>query len=230
MLERIKNKHDNIELDNLNNILLIISLIFIFISLIFVKNIFVIILIFIFIYELSSHVTNNKYVTFLSNFLGIFLLSYILIYFLELSLFKFDIKKVIINFIKVILFTNYFLIVFLNIKIKKVKILKSKNKNKKKYTFKELRKEKIKYFQETTKTVVDNYIKKNDISKKSDYYKVLNSNINNKAKNDLEEYVWINYLRFYKNRKYNRKNIFDRMNFIFILIHVIILLLAIFVR
>ena len=52
----------------------------------------------------------------------------------------------------------------------------------------------------------------------------------NKVKNDLEDYVCLNYLRFYKNKKYNKKNIFDSLNIVFISIHVIILLLSIFVR
>lgn len=230
MFLKIKKKHDSIELTDLNNILLVISLVLLIISLLYATNVLILVLIFIFIYELSSHLTENKYIRFLSNFLGILLFGYLSMYFLDLSFINFDIKNVFRIVIKILLLINYFLIVFVDIKRKKLKIIKGRKGKKKKYTFKELRGEKIDYFKTENIKTFDTYTKNNNINLRSDYYKLLKDNLDNKTANDLEEYVWLNYLRFYKNKKYNRRNVFDKMNFVFILIHVIILLLAIFVR
>ena len=230
MLKKLKKKHDSIELEDLNNILLVISLIIFLGSLILVKNVLILTIIFVFIYELSSHLTNNKYINFLSNFLGIILLAYLLMNFLDLSFLNFDILKILNLVIKVLMLINYFLVIFIDIKRKKLKIVKSKKRSIKKYTFKELRSKKINEFKNNNLKVIDEYKRVNEINKTSDYYKVIKNNLDNKTNNDLEEYVWVNYLWFYKNKRYNKRNIFDKMNFVFMIIHVIILLLAIFVR
>ena len=80
-------------------------------------------------------------------------------------------------------------------------------------------------FKEKENKEIDNYIKNNNINLLSDYYKVLKDNIDEKSKNELEEYVWINYLRFYKNRRFVKKEVFDYVDIIYIGIHVIMLLL-----
>lgn len=230
MLSKIKKIHNSINLIDLNNILLCISLITIAISLIKVSNLIVIALIFLFIYEIAIHLKDNKFIQFLTDVLGILVLSYSLIYFIDISFISIDIKTGFLLVVKVLTFISYFLIVFQVIKNKDLKIIKGNKRNIKKYTFKELRSSKINSFRADNVKIINNYINDNEIDLESDYYKLLNDNINNKSKNDLEEYVWINYLRFYKNKKYNKTNIFDKFNFIFILIHVIILLLAIFVK
>lgn len=229
MYQRLKKKHDSINLSDLNNILLIISIISLLISLICTNNLIIFILIFIFTYELASHIKNNKYVRFLSNFLGIILLGYTLIK-LSNTILNSNIINIINLVIKIILFLDYFLIILVIIKDKKLKLLKKSNRNIKKYTFKELRSKKYNQFREDNLKEIDLYLEENLISKDSDYYKVIENNIDNKTKIDLEEYVWMNYLRFYKNKRYNKTNVFDKLNFVFIIIHVIILLLAIFVR
>ena len=230
MFLKLKKKHDAIDVSDLNNLILVISLIPLIISLYITNNIFIIILICLFVYELSTHFKSNKYIRFLSNFLGIIVLGYLFMKFLDLSFINFDIKNIYLWFIKIVVLIDYFLIVFINIKRKKLKIIKNKKRILKKYTFKELRKEKRDYFKKENILLTNEYIKNNDIKENSDYYKVIKDNLDNKTSYDLEEYIWINYLRFYKNKRFNKRNVFDKMNFVFILIHVIILLLAIFIR
>ena len=230
MLSKIKKIHNSINLIDLNNILLCISLITIAISLIKVSNLVIVILVFLFIYGIAIHLNDNKIIRFLTDVLGILVLSYFLIYFIDTSFVSVDIKNGFLFVIKVLSFISYFFITFHVIKNKNLKVIKGKKINIKNYTFKELRSSKINGFRSDNIKIINNYINDNEIDLDSDYYKVINDNLNNKSKNDLEEYVWINYLRFYKNKKYNKTNIFDKFNFIFILIHVIILLLAIFVK
>jgi len=230
MYQKLKKKHDLLNLCDLNNVLLIISIISLLISLICTNNLIIFILIFLFIYELSSHIKNNKYTRFLSNVIGIILFGYTLITISGINFLNNHAINIVNLIIKIVLFIDYLLIILVSIKEKKLKILRKNSRNIKKYTFKELRNKKYNLFKENNLKEIDLYLEDNLIDKSSDYYKVIEDNIDNKTKNDLEEYVWINYLRFYKNRRYNKRNIFDKMNFVFIIIHVIILLLAIFVR
>jgi len=230
MYQRLKKKHDLISLSDLNNVLLIISIFSLLITLICTNNLIIFILIFIFIYELSSHIKNNKYTRFLSNVIGIILFGYTLITISGINFLNNHAINIVNLIIKIVLFIDYLLIILVSIKEKKLKILRKNSRNIKKYTFKELRNKKYNLFKENNLKEIDLYLEDNLIDKSSDYYKVIEDNIDNKTKNDLEEYVWMNYLRFYKNKRYNKTNIFDKLNFVFIIIHVIILLLAIFVR
>lgn len=227
MFAKLKKKHDSFNLLDFNNTILILSLFLLGISLIITSHIFLIILIYLLIFELNSHIT-NKYLNFLTDILAIILLGFVLIYLLNLSFLTFDIKGKLMIVIKGLLFLDYFFIVCHSIQNKKLKIIKGK-KRAKKYTFKELRDSKIGEFKVKNLKIITSYLEKNNILEDSDYYKVIYDNFENKARNDLEEYVWMNYLRFYKNKKYN-KLMFDKINFVFILIHVIIFLLAIIVR
>lgn len=227
MFFKLKKIHDKFNVSDLNNLLLVISLIPLIISLYITNNIFVIIMICCLVYLLSTNLKNNKYIRFLSNFLGIFILGYLFLKYLDLSFINFDIKNIYLLFIKILLLIDYLLIVFISIKNKKLKIIKNKQRKLKKYTFKDLRKEKREIFKKENILMINEYIKNNNIKEKSDYYKVINDNLENKISYNLEEYVWINYLRFYKNKRFNKRNIFDKMNFVFLVIHVIILLLAI---
>ena len=131
--------------------------------------------------------------------------------------------------VKIFFFVDYFLIILLTIKDKKYKIMKLQKRRLKKYTFKELRERKIDDFKRINQEIVNEYLKTYNILKDSDYYKVINDNYLNKTKEDLEEYVWINYLRFYKNKKYQKVRL-DKTNFLFLGIHGIILLLVLLVR
>lgn len=227
MYQKLKKKHDSFDLKDLNNLLLIMSLVMIIISLIFTNNLIILILIFLYIYELSSHV-KNKYVNFLSNVLGIILFAYTLITISNISFLGIVFKNIINFIIKLILFIDYLLIIVIKIKEKNIKIIK--NRRRKSYSFKELRDKKFNFFLNNNSKFINNYVKENRIDEYSDYYKVITDNLNNKSKNDLEEYVWINYLRFYKNKRYNKRNVFDKLNLVFIVINVIILLLSVLTR
>jgi len=230
MYQKLKKRHDDIDLNDLNNLLLIISLISLNIFLINKNNFLILLLILVFIYEISSHLMDNKYIRFLSNFIVIIHFAYLLMRSLNLKILFFNMIEPFQIFIKFGIFITYSLIVFICIKRKKLKIIKGEKRKIKKYKFKEIIAKKIDEFKNNNLKMIDNYIKEEKITKSSDYYKVIENNLNDKSKNDLEEYVWVNYLRFYKNRRYNKRNVFDKLNFIFITIHVIILLLAIFVR
>ena len=227
MFWKLKTKHEAINLNDLNNLLLIISLITLGISLFCTRNIYVIILIFLFIYEIYYHHEKNKYTRFLTSILPIIIFACFLMRYLNLSFFKFDILNVVKIFINILIFLDYFLIVFKEIKSKELKYIKRGNR---KRTFNDLRIKKINSFKNANIDCIADYQKEHNIDITSDYYKVIKENLNDKIKTDLEEYVWLNYLRFYKNKKYNKSNIFDTLNIVFILIHVIILLLSILVR
>ena len=58
---------------------------------------------------------------------------------------------------------------------------------------------------------------------------MLNNSIDEKSKDELEEFVWLNYLRFYKNRRYFKRQLFEFENIIYVLVHIVIVLL-IYVR
>ncbi len=227
MYSIIKKKHDSIKLTDLNNIIVVISLIPFIFNLCYTNNIFVIIIMSVFIYELSSHLNNNKIIRFLSNVLIVLILGYYALQFVNLLTLTVIVNKILLIIIKILLLIIYLLIVFINIKSKNIKLVKNKKSNIKNYTFKELRNKKRDYFKKETIDLINNYKNNNNISSNSDYYKVLENNIDSKTSYDLEEYIWVNYLRFYKNKSICKKNIFDKINIIFILIHIVIFILAI---
>jgi len=227
MFVKLKKKYNDFNLSNLNNMLLVLSLIVFIISLVLVKNNFIFILIYLFVY-LTKKKLKNKTIRFISDISGIILVCLILISYLELSIFSLDIKYLIRLVLKVLLGLDYFFIIISIIKNKKIKYVKGRKS--KKYTFKELRSKKFGMFKAKTQEEFNKYIKNENINIDSDYYQVIQNNLENKSKNDLEEYVWLNYLRFYKNKRFNKRNVFDRSNLLFLVIHIIILLLTIFVR
>ena len=220
-------KHETIELSDLNICLLIVSLIMLAISLILTRNIYLMIVIYLFIYEVYYHQKKDKYISFLTSILPISLFACFLMRYIDLSFVKFDVLNIIKVIINIFMFVDYFLIIFKEIKAKNLKYIKRGNR---KRTFNDLRRNKIKDFKIANLENIKVYQEEHSIDIKSDYYKVLTDNFSNKVKNDLEDYVHLNYLRFYKNKKYNKKNIFDSLNIAFISVHVIILLLSIFVR
>lgn len=229
MLKKIKKKYDSFLMTDLNNLLLIFTLLLFLISLFFLKNIYVYFFIYIFLFDLTRHIKKNKYILPFNGIIGIFLIAFLFFNLLNLSFLSLDIKKIMEIIVKIFFFVDYFLIILLTIKDKKYKIMKLQKRRLKKYTFKELRERKIDDFKRINQEIVNEYLKTYNILKDSDYYKVINDNYLNKTKEDLEEYVWINYLRFYKNKKYQKVRL-DKTNFLFLGIHGIILLLVLLVR
>ena len=229
MLKKIKKKYDSFLMTDLNNLLLIFTLLLFLISLFFLKNIYVYFFIYIFLFDLTRHIKKNKYILPFNWIIGIFLIAFLFFNLLNLSFLSLDIKKIMEIIVKIFFFVDYFLIILLTIKDKKYKIMKLQKRRLKKYTFKELRERKIDDFKRINQEIINEYLKTYNILKDSDYYKVINDNYLNKTKEDLEEYVWINYLRFYKNKKYQKVSL-DKTNFLFLGIHGIILLLVLLVR
>ena len=223
MLKKIKKKYDSFLMTDLNNLLLIFTLLLFLISLFFLKNIYVYFFIYIFLFDLTRHIKKNKYILPFNGIIGIFLIAFLFFNLLNLSFLSLDIKKIMEIIVKIFFFVDYFLIILLTIKDKKYKIMKLQKRRLKKYTFKELRERKIDDFKRINQEIINEYLKTYNILKDSDYYKVINDNYLNKTKEDLEEYVWINYLRFYKNKKYQKASL-DKTNFLFLGIHGIILL------
>ena len=229
MLKKIKKKYDSFLMTDLNNLLLIFTLLLFLISLFFLKNIYVYFFIYIFLFDLTRHIKKNKYILPFNGIIGIFLIAFLFFNLLNLSFLSLDIKKIMEIIVKIFFFVDYFLIILLTIKDKKYKIMKLQKRRLKKYTFKELRERKIDDFKKINQEIINEYLKTYNILKDSDYYKVINDNYLNKTKEDLEKYVWINYLRFYKNKKYQKASL-DKTNFLFLGIHGIILLLVLLVR
>ncbi len=229
MLQKLKTKYQKIDFSNLENVIIIICFLFFIISLLFVRNIILIILIELFLYFLASFF-KTKEISFINNFLPILILGYFLFHFINFNFIEFNVLKLLLIIIKILFFINYLLVFIELFKKRKIKLLKTFHKRFKYYSFKELRSRNIEKFRKINSKMANKYIKENAIEYQSDYYKVIDSNIENKSKVDLEEYVWINYLRFYKNKKYHILHSFNQFNFVFLLIHVIILILSIFVR
>ena len=220
-------KLKEIDLKDLNNFLLILSLIIFLISLYFLNNIFLIIIVYGLLYYLYKRKERKRYLSLIIGILAIFVVACFLLQYIDLSFFKFDFLNLLKVFIKIWIYIVYFIIVVESIKDKNIKYVKGRKRTR---TFNELRIKNIQRYKEDNLNLINKYQIENNINLDSDYYKVIKDNYKNKVKDDLEEYVIINYLRFYKNKKENKKNIFDALNATFILIHVIILLLAIFVR
>ena len=222
MFKKIKKIHDNITLTNLNSITLLITFILLSITLLIVKNIYLLILIYILIYELYYH-SKNKSIQFMTDISGILLLGFI---FINLNLNIIDIKNILLILIKISFFLSYLLIIIKEIKNKKIKFFKLKHGN---YTFKELRKKKIGKFREIYLNEINKYLDENKINEESDLQVLIKDNLDNLANNKLEEYVYLNYLRFYKNQV-NIKFKLNYINLLYLLIHVIILILSLLAR
>ena len=215
-----------INVDNLNIIILIISTFFYLTSILVTRNILIIFILFLINFLLFINMKRNKYITFLNAILPVIIISYILLSFISINL-PFDYLKFYRVIVKTILIIDYIILVINIIKKRNIKYIKG---SKRKHTLNELRKNNINKFQKENLDYINKYIIDNDISLKSDYYKVIMKNIKLKTINDLEEYVVLNYLRFYKNKKYNPRNVFDKLNLVFLGIHVIILVLVFLLR
>lgn len=224
MFKKLKIKHDKLKLSDLNNTLLLLTIIFLIISSYFLNNIWLAIIIYLFIYDLYIH-SKNKITSFLTYISGILLIAFLFLNLTNLNILQFNFNKYLFLTLKILLVLDYIIIILKEIKNKKIKYLKGK---KKKYTFKELRKRKIDSLKKRNKVLIDNYLEEENINLKSNYAKLINDNLDYLTKNDLENYIQIEYLRFYKNKNNNKS--FDRFGVFFLLIHVIILLLCLLVR
>ena len=201
MLDKIRDKIDEFDVYELNNIIVIISFLLFITSLIFVKNVYMIIFMYLFLLYLSRLYEKNI-IKFICSILPIIIFGYFLIHFIHFTFIKDETFITFRFIIKILLGFNYLAILYYYFKTKKVKLIKLLKKRSHKYTFKELRKKNIDACREKTNNYIDDYLNTNNIQLDSDYFKVIEDNIDNKINEDLEEFVWINYLRFYKNRRY----------------------------
>ena len=220
MFNNLKNKFNNLNMFDINNIVIIICLILFVISLIFGNNIYMFVVMY-FLILFISYRFNNKILLFLKSILLLLIIGSIIISFFSLSFIKIDIISIIYILIKICLGLSYIILIYLFLKKKKINILKKYIKRFKFYSFKELRKRNYNNLLNNNKDNVEKYIEKNNINRSSDYYKVIEDNIEDKSKNELEEFVWINYLRFYKNQRFNASSIISMYNISFLLIHII---------
>lgn len=229
MLDKLRDKIDEFDIYELNNYTLIISFLLFIIGIIFVKNVYVIILIYLLMLYLSRLFEKNI-IKFICSLLPIIILGYFLIHFIHFTFIKDETFNTFRFIIKILLSVNYIAILYYYFKNKKIKLVNLLKKKNKKYSFKELRRKNIEKYRENTNNYIDNYLESHNINLESDYFKVIEDNIDNKVSDELEEYVWMNYLRFYKNQKYKKNNIFNVYNLSFLIIHVILLIIVLIVR
>lgn len=226
MYKIVINKIKNFNLKRINIFIYIISFIIYLMSIYLVKNIYLLIIIYFFLFILYSKI-NHKVIEFFVYILGILLIGYIFINLLNLNIFILDYKKIFIIIIKLFYLFSYFSIFLLNIKNKRRKYLKIKKG--KKYTFKELRGKKIEQFRNDELAKINYFIDKQGINN-SEYEKIIRDNLSNLTDESLDKYIWVNYLRFYKNQKKQKNNNISKSDLVFLTIHVIILLLSLLVR
>jgi len=224
MLKKLKN--ENINLNDLNIGIFLLCFIIFIISLVLVKNIFIVIAISILLLFLNKG-KNSKIINFINSILPIILFGNLLLWFLKYDII--NLNSILLNIIKLLLLINYFFFSFGYIKLKNDNALKKNRKLKNIYSFKQLRDNNINRVKKYNQEEIDAFINKNNINTNSDYYKVIYENFENKCWIDLEEYVWINYLRFYKNKRLHKNRDLKIIDLVFFLIHVIILLLILIV-
>lgn len=226
MYKIVINKIKNFNLKRINIFIYIISFIIYLMSIYLVKNIYLLIIIYFFLFILYSKI-NHRVIEFFVYILGILLIGYIFINLLNLNIFILDYKKIFIIIIKLFYLFSYFSIFLLNIKNKRRDYLKIKKG--KKYTFKELRGKKIEQFRNDELAKINYFIDKQGINN-SEYEKIIRDNLSNLTDESLDKYIWVNYLRFYKNQKKQKNNNISKSDLVFLTIHVIILLLSLLVR
>ena len=115
MFKKLKKKHDEISLNNLNIITFLLAFIIFLIAIYCTKNIFILIIIYLLIYELYYH-TKNKSIQFLTDISGILLLGYFFINLLNFNIFDIDFKKYLLIIVKL-----SFVLAYLFILIKEIK-------------------------------------------------------------------------------------------------------------
>lgn len=228
MLKKLIKRYNELDIYDLHTIIVILCFFLFLIGLIFGKTIYLFIAMYLVVLFLSKYFS-NKVITFLISSLPFLLIGAMALPFFSLSYFKVELLNIIYIFIKSWLGISYVILIYFFFKKKKRRFVKHFRKRFKYYSFQELRNRNYNQFKERNKDILEGYVEKNNINRSSDYYKVMENNMDEKSKTDLEEFVWINYLRFYKNKRNFRKNVFDFINVIYLVIHIIIILL-IFVR
>ena len=226
MYKIVINKIKNFNLKRINIFIYIISFIIYLMSIYLVKNIYLLIIIYFFLFILYSKI-NYKVIEFFVYILGILLIGYIFINLLNLNIFILDYKKIFIIIIKLFYLFSYFSIFLLNIKNKRREYLKIKKG--KKYTFKELRGKKIEQYRNDEIAKINYFIDKQGINN-SEYEKIIRDNLSNLTDESLDKYICLNYLRIYKNQNKQKNNNIYKSDLVFLTIHVIILLLSLLVR
>lgn len=227
MYKKLITKLKEFNLEKINSLVLIISFILYLLSIYLVNNKYILIINYWFIYYISLK-NKNKIIRFFKDITGILLLGFFFISLLNLNVFILDYKYYIFLIVKLSFLITYLLLVVKNIKIKKIKYLKIRKGSK--YTFKELRRKKIDDFKDKETKEINSYLERENILVNSEYAKLIKDNLDNLASNELENYIWMNYLRFYKNQKKKKNNNISKYDLVFLIIHVIILLLSLLVR
>ncbi len=227
MYKKLITKLKEFNLEKINSLVLIISFILYLLSIYLVNNKYILIINYLFIYYISLK-NKNKIIRFFKDITGILLLGFFFISLLNLNVFILDYKYYIFLIVKLSFLITYLLLVIKNIKIKKIKYLKIRKGSK--YTFKELRRKKIDDFKDKETKEINSYLERENILVNSEYAKLIKDNLDNLASNELKNYIWMNYLRFYKNQKKKKDNNISKYDFVFLIIHVIILLLSLLVR
>ncbi|MBQ8891960.1 MAG: hypothetical protein IJ068_03740 [Bacilli bacterium] len=228
-LDKIRKKYLEFNIYELNTIVVIISFIIFLISIYYVTNIYLIILMYVFILYFARNYEKNI-IKFISTILPIVIFGYVLIHFVKFDFYSNETFKIFRIIIKILMSLDCICILYYYFKARKVKLLKLLRKKYKKYTFKELRKNNIDKFRNNYHNYLDSYLDKRKIRLDSDYFKVIESNIDDKVSENLNEFVVTNYLRFYKNQRYNKKVGFNVFNLLFLIFNVIILILVLIVR
>ena len=120
--------HDNIDLEDLNIVLLLLSIIPYFISLFYTNNIIVIILLYLLNLELFYHLKKIKWLSFFNYILPIIIIGYIFLSYLDVSFIQFDILKIVNYLIKFFLAIYYLVNIFSIIKDRKIKYIKGRKR------------------------------------------------------------------------------------------------------
>ena len=228
-LDKLKDKFDEFNIYLIDNKIIIISFLLFIISIYYVKNTYLIIILYLLILYFARNY-EKAIIKFISVILPIVILGYVLMCFVRIRLTEQDMYIVLRIIIKILMIIDCLFVLYYYFKMKKTKKLNLLKRNHRKYTFKELRLRNIDKFRNSYNEFLDEYLENNKIGLDSDYFKVIENNIDNKIDNNLEEFVWTNYLRFYKNKKFNRESIFNFFNLLFLSINVIILILVLNVR
>ena len=228
MLDMIEDKYGEFDIKKINSIIVIISFILFIISLIFIKNVYLIIILYLLLLYLSKFY-DKKIIKFICSILPIIILGYFLFHFINYNFIKNESYRVFRIIIKILFCLDYVVILYNYFKDNKFSI-NSLFKKKKIYTFKELRRLNINKYRKNVDNYIEDYLKENNISLDSDYFKLIDKNREKKSTLELEEFVWMNYLRFYKHKSDTGKINLGFYDLLFLVVHVIILLLVLVVR
>ena len=221
-LERICTKFNLIFF---NIIIILLGFLLFSFTLSLTKNYIVLFLDLLLLVLLTYNERNNKYIRFITDFSIIYFLASWIISLLVIPVYSMEIKGFFLDSLKFLLFILYLVLV-----IVVLQKIKKESFGVKKYTLNKLRKDNIYIYKNRNIKKNKQYIENQNILNNSNEYEILKDNLLPKTKDNLEDYVRLEYLRFYKNRNSQKIWDFTDEEFIFLIIHVIILVLAIFVR